>query len=171
MIFYANQLKHASKKIRGFTLVELVVVIGILAALLSIGTISLSNAQNQSNLSATANTFIADFKEQQIKAMTGDTEGGSTNEDYGIRFGTTSYTLFRGTYGTNNFVVDLPPNTEITSGFPSDEMRFLKGSGEVPGGCDNAVNCRITIKSTNNNSAVTMKVNIYGVISEVVSSP
>lgn len=164
------------KYLAGYTIVELLVTMGIMLALFGIGTISLSNIQTKSTLSSTVNTFMSDFKDQQIRAMTG--EAGSSvalaGDDYGIHFDTNSYTLFKGIYdasSSSNYVVNLPGNVEITSSFSSPEVKFQNGSGEVPGDCGNPLSCQITIKSTIDNSAKTLKVNIYGVISDVATTP
>src|SRR5438874_474005 len=93
----------------GFTLIELIVITAIFTTLLGFMTLNFLNVRNRTSITAELNSMIAELKEQQIRAMVGDTAGsGTSNYDYGIHFETTSYTLFRSTYGTSNFVINLP---------------------------------------------------------------
>src|SRR5687768_9752938 len=79
---------------RGFTLIELMLVIAIIASLMGITTMSLTGAQQKSSMNATLGIFISDIRAQQLKAMVGDTEGRATSDTYGISFQSTKYTLF-----------------------------------------------------------------------------
>src|SRR5579864_8290274 len=97
---------------KGFTVVEVILVIFILFILLGLITVNLFKFQNTSQLSSTVSSFLADYKEQQIKAMVGDTQGAGTVSSYGVHFETTSYTLFRNNYGTANFTINLPSGTQ-----------------------------------------------------------
>src|SRR3989344_9266975 len=80
-----------NRKTSGFTLVELMVVMGIFALMLGFTSINLIRPQTQANLDTTVTTLVSDLKEQQIRAMTGD--GPS---DYGVNFEPGRYTLFTG---------------------------------------------------------------------------
>jgi type II secretory pathway pseudopilin PulG len=140
----------------GFTLAEMVVIIAISLTMLGLGTLSLVNSNQKASLSATVDTFIADLKEQQVKAMVGDTEGSGSISDYGIDFETSSYTLFRNTYtvgGSSNFVLSLPPTIQVTSA----QIIFIKGSGET-------TPATITFTDTTTNEQRTLTINKYGAI-------
>src|SRR5664279_1082129 len=105
---------------RGFSLAEITLSLGLFAILFTIGIFSITRSQQSSSLSTTMDTFLADFKEQQIKAMTGDTEtaGGLTANNYGIHFEGSSYTLFRGSYSagnSGNFIIHLPATVLVTT--------------------------------------------------------
>lgn len=115
---------------KGFTLPEIVLVVGIIAALFSLGALSLVNIQRVSVLDSSVTQFIADAREQQTKAMVGEAQG--------IYFAAGSYTLFVGdSYSpTNetNFVTDLDDSLAISAiGFSGDQIIFAAGSGEVDG--------------------------------------
>jgi type II secretory pathway pseudopilin PulG len=143
----------------GFTLAELVVIIGIALTMLALSTIALSRSQQKASLSATVDTFIADLKEQQAKAMVGDTEGSLSISAYGIDFETTQYTLFRNTYtagSSSNFVVSLPPTVHATS----SSITFAKGSGETTA-------ATVTFTDTSTNEQRTVTLNKYGVITAI----
>src|SRR3989344_6860187 len=153
-------MKNISSKMKsgaGFTLAELAVIMGVLATLIGLGTISLSNSQQKSSISATVNVLISDMKQQQIKAMIGDTEGRAAASAYGVHFDTDQYVLFNGTYSTSepsNSVIALPPNLEFTT---PTEVIFSQIDGEL------GSTASITIKSIANNEERTIELNQYGV--------
>lgn len=147
-------------KYKGFTLVELVVVMGIFATLAGISTISLFNIQHKTTLNASVSTFIADLKGQQLRVMVGESGGTGSASDYGLRLQDKSYTLFRSTYGTTNSVIDLAGGLEFTS--PNYEIIFLKGSGEISTG-----STAITIKDAVDGSKKTIDINRYGIVTGV----
>lgn len=149
----------------GFTLIELMVVTGIFATLIGISTISLVGAQRKSYLNAAVNVFIADLKSQQLRAMTGEENGSGAASDYGIHFETSSYTQFRGSYGTTNFVSDLPGNTNVLTAFPSSQIIFEKGSGEISGFA-NGTNT-VTFQDPGNGDQKVVTINKYGVVTDV----
>ncbi len=157
-------MKHIKVQ-AGFSFVELILVIGIFATLVGLATISLVNVQHQSSLSATVNAFIADLKSQQMKAMMGDTEGSGNVSDYGVRFGTTSYTLFRGIYGTTNFIITLPSTIHVSESFVNtDDIIFQTGSGEIAGLTGFGT---ITFSDTSDGSQKVITINKYGVITNI----
>jgi prepilin-type N-terminal cleavage/methylation domain-containing protein len=89
---------------KGFTIVELLVVMGIFAILASLSTLNLSHAQHGSYVNATVDTLVSDLKRQQHKAMIGDTEGRGTASNYGIHFDPSSYVLFHDIYSSRRDV-------------------------------------------------------------------
>jgi len=157
------RLNSSSQK--GYTLVEIMVVVGLILILLSISTTNLFNFQHTSQSSSILNSFLADVKEQQIKAMVGDTEGSGTISDYGVHIGSTVYTLFRNTYGTANFNVSLPSDMQFSTTLPNSQLLFTKGSGELSGFINGQ--STITIFNTGDNSQKTITFNKYGVVISV----
>lgn len=147
----------------GFTLVELLVTIGIFSTLIGISTISLLNAARKSSLSGTAQVLVADIKAVQMRAMVGDDDGSGNAADYGVHFETSSYTQFRGaTFSQtdpNNFKVDLPDNTQFVP--VSSDIVFAKGSGEITS------SATVTIKDINDGNQMSVTINKYGVVTGV----
>src|SRR3989337_3900526 len=90
MIFYP------SKKRQGFTLIELALIMGIIAILISFMSINLLKPQTTASTSSSVQILGADIKEQQIKAMSGDSDFETTTDSQGIYFESNRYTLFRG---------------------------------------------------------------------------
>ncbi len=151
--------------VRGFTLIELLVVIGIFSTLIGISSISLMSAQRRSYLNAAVDVFTADLRSQQLRAMVGEEDGAGYAVDYGVHFETSSYTQFRGSYGTSNFVFDLPGSTNVVTTFPSSQIVFVKGSGEIVGFSE-GLNT-ITFQDTNDSSQKIVTINRYGVVTGV----
>lgn len=158
-IFNKNKNERINRVEKGYSVIELILMMGIFLTILGIGTINLLNVSKKSSISATVNSFVADFKEQQIKAMSGDTEGQASISDQGIHFETNSYTLFKESYGTSNFVVNLPSNMQFIN--PNTQIVFKRGSGEITG-----INS-IVIRDTTDGTQKTITVNQYGVITGI----
>lgn len=146
----------------GFTLVELMVVMGILATLIGIVTINLSGAQQKVSVNSTIQVIISDMKEQQIKAMIGDTEGRPTASSYGVHFDANQYVLFNGSAysstDTSNFAVPLSPNLQFTT--PIDII-FSRASGEL------ITSASVTVQNITNSEQKTIQLNRYGVVTSV----
>jgi prepilin-type N-terminal cleavage/methylation domain-containing protein len=157
-------MKQKENRCRGFTLIELSLVIAIFLILVGLTTVNLFQLQHANQLSATVSSFLADMKEQQIKAMVGDTEGSGTMANYGVHFDTTSYTLFRNAFETGNFTVTLPSGTQIASAFGT-QILFQKGGGDISGFVNG--NNTITFIDTGNNNQKVITLNRYGVVTSV----
>lgn len=154
----------------GFTIPELLIVVGMLTTLLGLTTINLLTSRDKVTISTTIDTLISDIKLGQTKAMSGDTEGSGTISDYGMYFETNRYTVFRGsTYASgnpSNFITNLDPNFELSSIlFPSSTLIFSKGSGEVSGFVSGFNSITIRNKLTGEQKVIT--VNRYGVITGI----
>ncbi len=149
---------------KGFTLVELIMVVGLVMILLSFGWINLTSLPSKASLQTDLTTLINDIKSQQMLSMTGDTAGGEVS-DYGIYFENASYTLFKGgTYDPNdpnNFKIILSNDNLSFTGvsFPGNIILFKKGSGEtVPG--------ELSISDALSGNTRVVKLNKYGATTE-----
>lgn len=143
----------------GFTIAELLVVMGIAAILWAIATLALIRPQQKVSLDGAVSTLVADIKAQQTRAMSGD----SSASDFGIYFETHSYTLFTGSvYSSldpNNFVVNVDDPIQI-SNITAPTLILQKGSGEPLGGQSN-----LTF-SNSGGEATNLTINKYGAISQ-----
>jgi len=119
---------------KGFTVIELIVTVGIITILSSLVTINLVTTQRHTSLAAAVLLLQSDLKQQQLKAMDGDTgQLGSSPANYGLHFETDKYTLFRQAFVSGapaNFVVKLDSNLHFTT---LGDLTFSKGSGEIIG--------------------------------------
>ncbi|OGH16625.1 MAG: hypothetical protein A3C30_04315 [Candidatus Levybacteria bacterium RIFCSPHIGHO2_02_FULL_40_18] len=154
---------------RGITLIEVIIVIGILMTLAGMASISFVPFRSGSILGTAITTLISDLSSQQIKVMAGDTEGRSTNDNYGIYFGTNSYTLFHGdNFDPNdpsNFTINLNEDLQIQSTFPSSQIIFLIKSGEVTSFSETQNS--ITLEDTVAQDSKTININRYGVVTSL----
>lgn len=152
---------------KGFSLIEIVIIMGISLMLFGAIIFNLLRVQSRSTIRANSDTIASDLRTQQTKAMTGATEGGSTAQSYGIYFLQDKYVLFHGaSYDPNdsrNFDVNLPSNTQIlNTTFPNNTAVFSLLSGEILGGSQTGNS--VTIKTVNANDEFTITVNRLGVI-------
>lgn len=168
MIPHTKRLSITTQK--GFTFIELITVLAIVSVILSFAVLNLRQAQNQTSLNSLVPVVIADIKNQQVKAMTGFSQGGSAPSHQGIYFSPQEYVLFQGTtYAVNdpkNFVVPLEENfrfEEIT--FPDSQLLFSPSSGEVTN--FSSTNNTVTIRNINDNTIKRIVINQLGVITEV----
>jgi prepilin-type N-terminal cleavage/methylation domain-containing protein len=159
-----SNYKLSSKNLfRGFTIVELLVTMSIFATLVGIATINLVGAKQRTVLNTSIDILIGDIRQQQIKAMLGDTEGRSSSDKYGIHFSTTSYTLFHGSsYNSSeatNFTIQLGDNCQFFNS-PSDII-FDRVNGEV------AAAGSVVLRDNTTKTQKTVQYNLYGVITSV----
>lgn len=157
------------QKRRGFTLIEVIVILGIVATLVAMGVIGSLSFRSASTLRTTAITLQSDLANQQIKAMTGDTEGRSSADTYGIFFAPSSYTLFHGSVynpsDSTNFTVQLGEELALATTYPNSQLIFTKASGEPVTSPNPAT---IIIRDTNNTLQYTLTLNRFGVITSAV---
>jgi prepilin-type N-terminal cleavage/methylation domain-containing protein len=151
----------------GFTVIEFIVVMAIIATLFGLGGVLLLSVQRQASITNTANKLVVDIKEQQLKAMVGDTGGSETASPSGIYFYPDKYILFRGdsfdSADPSNFVTNLDYGLQFSQiNLFENQIKFTPGSGEILGfvsGSDNVV-----LKNTTNTDSKTVKINSLGVV-------
>jgi len=145
----------------GFTVIEVMVVVTIFTLLIGFASINLVRPQTQASLDTIVKTLVSDIRQQQVKAMGGDTDSTSAAIEHSIRFETNRYIIFRGiTYNPSepsNFAVDLDGSLQIS---PIQEVVFVKRSGEVLVGAPMTIN--ITNTQTGQQKIIT--INKYGAI-------
>ncbi len=138
--------------------------------LLGFITFNLIRAQTSSSLATSVDTLITDIKNQQVKAMTGDTEGRGSTDSYGIHFASSQYVLFHGASfnqsDQSNFTVNLSSELSFTSDlFLSGNIIFLQTSGEVSS--FSATTNSIILQTSAGNQSKTITINKYGVVISV----
>ncbi len=160
-----NFIRKISKSSKGFTLVELVVVIGIMFMLFGFVGFSLVSNQSTVSLNNTADSLISDISLQQTKAMLG--QGSSPDTSYGIYFEPDKYILFEGDVFSStdsaNYTVNLSQNITFSGvSFPGGEIIFSPGSGEISGFTQGQNT--ITLESNQGLKTMTVTFNRYGVV-------
>lgn len=135
---------------RGFTLVEIIVVMGVMVTLLSLVTINNLRPQKTSALISGSDLLISDIKGQQALAMLG--------KDAGIILGSANYTL---TENGNNFTVNLGNNLQLTNTLSGSKIVFASGSGEVSNFQNGADTIILQFSSGENRK---IQINKYGTV-------
>jgi prepilin-type N-terminal cleavage/methylation domain-containing protein len=144
---------------RGFALIELMLVIGIMGILLGIVTINLAKVQRNTSLAAATETIISDLKSQQLKAMNGSSETGTSGDSYGVSFdGTNTYVLFRGASKASNPSTNMPVKLDSLITISAASVVFAQKSGEL------TTPLSITITNTAGGEQKTLQINKYGAI-------
>jgi len=144
----------------GFTLIEVMVSIGILAILFALTTINLTRLPSTTSQSSSYDRLVSDLRSQQTRAMV------SYDSPYGVYFENESYTLFTGSSysgGTDYYTVDLDPNLTFPAigiTFPDSQVVFAAGSGDIINYAQGKDS--VTIMNSLTNEPKTLKVNKYG---------
>ncbi|MDQ5900760.1 MAG: hypothetical protein QG600_338 [Patescibacteria group bacterium] len=153
---------------QGFTFVELLLVMSVIAILTTFVSLALVNSRASTSLETVSSTFMADFKNQQVKAMSGDTEGRGMPDHYGIYFDSDAYILFHGSsYNSSdddNFSVPMDNSVTISTTFANDTVHFATQSGEITGFSEGQNT--VTFSDASVTKSKTFIVNKYGVFSE-----
>lgn len=139
------------------------VVTSIIITLLGFITINLLRSQQTVSLTSVEEILLVDLKQQQLKAMIGDTEGRAIADSYGIHFDSNRYVLFHGTtYSASdisNVVINLDSNMQFNS--PNYNIIFSKLSGEI------STASNVILKDTTNGNTKAITINKYGVVTQV----
>lgn len=127
------------KKTGGFSLIESLIVIAIMAALVGVASVSLFNMRQKSDMDATRSKIVATLNEARSRAVSQE-----DGESWGVRFennypSVSYYVLFNSNYSisTEKGRYSLPKNVEYVSssvpvGSPRD-IQFLELSGKASG--------------------------------------
>ncbi|SRR5258706_14326707 len=153
---------------QGFTIIELLLVMGIAAILLSFISINLIKAQQTTNISTAIDTMVADMKSQQIKAMNGNSTDGTAVSSFGITLNNSSYTLFQGESDPHDstdydHAIDGVTASLSPAGY-NKMLVFEKLTGEIKSYLPLTT---ITVKNTIGTEQKTITVNKYGVITNI----
>lgn len=158
-----------AKKILGFTLIEIVIVLAIMGTLLGFTVVNFFNVQDSAKSDTKIYEIVADVKEQQIKSMVGDTEGRGIPDIYGVYIEPSQYTLFHGeSYSESdpaNFTVTVDSQYELQTTFPSSQIIFASKSGDILD-YNPSLNS-ITLTNINTGAEQSFQLNKYGAVVHV----
>lgn len=157
--------RHGNSK-SGFTLIEMMVVLGVLGTLIAFSSVNLVKYQTTNLLQTTLSTVAADIQNQRLKSMNGDTQGRVTTDAYGVYIQSSSYTLFRGASyvaeTSGNVTIPMASPMVLSTTFPSNQFVYSKGTGEIAS-FDSARNT-ITVRNATTNEQIVLTFNRYGTI-------
>jgi type II secretory pathway pseudopilin PulG len=139
-------------------------VLAIIAILFTLSTINLGKSSNVASLSSATSTLLADIRNEQIQAMTGDMGSTSSQQSHGVYIQSNSYILFADSTYTSGDTYNYNVNTNdvvLSTSFPSNQVVFNAGNGEVNGftGGSN------TITLSENGSSKIITINRFGATS------
>ncbi|KKU02508.1 MAG: hypothetical protein UX99_C0007G0019 [Candidatus Amesbacteria bacterium GW2011_GWB1_47_26] len=123
--------------LRGFTLIEMIVVMAIGAVLITATTVNLLGGQRRVVKLAGVEQLVADIRAEQVKAMTG---AGAGVVDLAA--------------------VDLDNSLTISSSYPGNTITFAPLSGETAAGT-------VTVTDDTDQTTRTLHINKYGVVTAV----
>lgn len=153
------------KNQKGFTMIEILWILGITSIILGFVTINLISSSQKASVSSYVSTLITDIRQQQLRAMMGDGGVSSIPSNYGIYFQNNSYILFKGASyvpgNSENLVVTLPSTLRFTT--PSATFIFSQTSGQLPIASSQA------ILDTTNGRSEEIQINKYGVVTKRIS--
>lgn len=163
-------------KLRAFTLVELIVVVGIVSTLSAIAYFSLGRLQTSTDSMSSIDRLTSTIRTQRMYAMLGNSVLKTSAMPQGIYFsqGKNTFVLFSCISSTNCIydpesnlnIEEQLENTQIftTVNLPNNQIIFSPLSGEVMGYDQNKNS--ITVSSVANNSHATIVISSMGTIIE-----
>jgi prepilin-type N-terminal cleavage/methylation domain-containing protein len=141
---------------RGFTLIELMVVMGLFAILSSFVVVNMLRPQVSTSLQAVRDVLVSDLRSQQIKSI-----NGYGNELSGIRFYSNSYVLFTGE--DEDLTINLEDGNSFSNiDLPQSELVFSK-NGAVSNYSE--TENTVTLEHSSGNQVV-ITISKYGVVDE-----
>lgn len=151
----------------GLTLIEVVIVIGLITILASFTGFSFLRTRNVVSLDGVAANLETDIRSQQINSMNGFVQGGNSSPYYGIRFESNRYILFHSqTYSgsePSNFAVNLDSDSRFSViNLPDSQLLFATQSGELSN--FDPVRNFVTIENLNNQEQKTLYFNVFGTV-------
>lgn len=136
-MFARHRLHQLNQRQGGFTLIEALVVLMIMAVLFGLVSANLGSPQATGSLDSAVEGLVADLKGQQVLAMAGDQGSTTTQQPQGVRFAAGTYTLFAGSTfnagDANNYVASPTSDITLSTTLPSAQIIFNKGTGDVAG--------------------------------------
>jgi type II secretory pathway pseudopilin PulG len=157
-------MRSLSSQQSGFTLVEALVVTGLIVVLFGLGVVGLGQPQTSTDNVSAVETLVNDLKAQQTAAMAGTTGSSTSRQSAGVYVQAAQYTLFTGSSysaaDSYNYVVPTPSGVSLSSTFPGGIVLFNKGAGDVSG--FTAGNNTITVTSGSSTRVIT--ITRYGAI-------
>ncbi len=151
---------------KGATLVELLVIMGVIGILARLVTLDLFRGQQRASLTVTKDVLISDIRKQQHRAMEGVTSTPGVYLDYSVRFENQRYILYPGVvYDSENLANEIVPLEPILRfdpiDIPESTITFSRLSGEIRGFDD--INNRVTVKNIQTGNQFVIQMNALGV--------
>lgn len=123
-------LRYGVQTIRGFSAIELLVGIAIMASLALIGVINYMDSREQAHVRALTTTLVFHLEETRTAAIAG--KGGDV---HGVHFDTDAYTVFSGLVydadDVENIQYPIEEGFVLSTDMPDDVVIFSRITGAV----------------------------------------
>lgn len=162
-----KEKRHTKIHKQGFTLVEIIVVFGLVLTFMFLVSGSLFSGQRFTSLSEEALGLMRIIRQVQFAAMQGKTATGGEIVDYSIRFETDRYIVFPGVVydsgNAGNIVYALPQTMQFDNvEFPDQTLTFARVSGSVRDYAEIADSVELT--DTSIARSIEVRVNRFGTV-------
>lgn len=139
---------------------------GTIFTLLALIAPNFLNLRSRTSINTTITALTTDLKNQQIKAMTGDTEGRGVPDNYGIYIQPDQYILFRGVNFSpselSNFPINIDEQYILSTTFANSKIVFEQKSGEIVNFVDGQNS--VVIRDPRTGDQKTLLINKYGTV-------
>lgn len=149
---------------RGFTIVELMVVVSLFALIFAFTQINLTGLIAETNLQEQTQAVISDLRRQQQEAMNGSSNTAAPLQPYGIYFDDTSYWVFSGALfdPATAFEVALEDTIRFSDvRFAQNTVLFEPLSGEVQN--YDPIGAEFELENTASGERIRVEINALGV--------
>ncbi len=159
-----------NSRLKGFTLIELLITMGLAAILFGMTTFNFFNLQYKTDLNASVLLLVSDLKQQQVNAMSGETQGVGQKQNFGIKLESIGYYLFQGDAFVNGAALNIPINLKdsvkiSSTTFPNQSILFQKGTGEIVNFTEGQNTISLINEATNEIKIITL--NKFGTVISV----
>jgi prepilin-type N-terminal cleavage/methylation domain-containing protein len=148
----------------GFTLIELMIVLGLVATLFALSSVSLGRQMEVASLATTAEQLTADIKNQQMLAMSGAQGSSGEPQSRGLYIQPEKYVLFSGEAydpdDDSNFSISNGQGVELSTDLPGSQLVFRTGDGQAEGFSQT----EYTITLSNSDGSKVISINRLGAV-------
>lgn len=143
------------KTARGFTFIEIIIVLAIISTLSILAASFYSRFLTQNAVSTTRNRMVSQLRKAQIYSMTGKQSGGT----WAVKYTTPTRQITLYLQGNGAFDENYSVNSNITIS-PDFDLTFAHFTGAPSGAA-----FPLTITITGNNTSKSITINSQGVVS------
>ena len=162
-------MKKNSQKQKGFTLIELMIIVAMIGIMTTVGFVSLKSGQNQAKLKATQAEIATMIKLAQSYALQGKKQGAVMPKYYGVKFSADGKSYV---FCSSGNAADLACNNSIETHSFSSGIALSVGQGtllwfDIPNGnCKLSSGGSLLLKLKLDSNEKTITINAGGSITE-----
>lgn len=160
-------MKINMTKGKGFTLVEIIVIMGLLIIIFGLGLRSFSAIEKEDRLQSWIEQVVSSLSSARLQAISGASLSSDQSLPFGVHFSAEEFVLFPGDNyhpsDSRNLANQLPNSLyfETLDLPPGNNIVFQKITGEVSN--FDPLHCQLVLREKNSNRRRTITVNKLGV--------